>query len=71
MTKQKSGSLSPNKISDREERRAENSQERLQKQGIGKDEAWQRALKMAAEEVHGGEGGGGAAGGGAKHHTGG
>lgn len=67
MTKPSSKGVSPNKISDKEQRRAESIQQRLQDQGMGRDEAWHRAIEMAAEEVHSGEGGGSASGGGAKH----
>lgn len=71
MTKPKAKDISPNKIGDREQRRAESIQQRLQDQGMGRDEAWNRAIEMAVEEIHGGEGGGGGAGGGAKHEAGG
>lgn len=67
MTKPHVKGISPNKISDKEKRRAEHIQQRLQNQGMGRDEAWHQAIKMAAEEIHSGEGGGGGSGGGAKH----
>ena len=67
MTKPKSKDISPNKISDKEERRAENIKDRLQDQGVGQDEARRRGLTEAVEEIHSGEGGGGNSGGGAKH----
>ncbi len=70
MTKPKSKNISPNKISDKEQRRAEAIQQQLQNQGMGRDEAWQRAIEMAVEEIHGGEGGGGTSGGGSKHPAG-
>ncbi len=67
MTKPHVKGISPNKISEKETRRAEAIQQKLQDQGMGRDEAWHRAVQMAVEEVHSGEGGGGGAGGGAKH----
>jgi hypothetical protein len=70
MTKPKVKGISPNKISDKEQKRAESIQEQLQKQGMGRDEAWHRAIEMAVEEIHSGEGGGGNSGGGSKHKLG-
>lgn len=64
MAKPTSKNVSPNKLSDDERRRAENIRQRLEKQGMGRDEAWHRAIEMAAEEVHSGEGGGSSSGGG-------
>jgi hypothetical protein len=63
MTKPSSKNVSPNKLSDDEKRRAEQIRSRLQKQGMGEDEAWHRAIEMAAQEVESGEGGGSSAGG--------
>lgn len=65
MTKPKTKNVSPNKLSDDELKRAEKIRERLQNQGMGRDEAWNRAVEMAAQEVHSGEGGGSSSGGGA------
>jgi hypothetical protein len=70
MTKPKVKGISPNKIGEKEHRRAESIQQKLQQQGMGRDEAWHRAIEMAVEEIHGGEGGGGGAGGGSKHSAG-
>jgi len=70
MTKPQSKQISPNKIGDKEKRRAESIRQQLQNQGIGRDEAWHRAVEMAVEEIHGGEGGGQSTGGGAKHRAG-
>ena len=64
MAKPQTKNVSPNKISDDERRRAENIRERLEKQVMGRDEAWNRAIEMAAQEVHSGEGGGSSSGGG-------
>lgn len=70
MTKPKSKGISPNKIGEKEQRRAEAIQQRLQDQGMGRDQAWQQAIEMAVAEIHGGEGGGGQSGGGSKHQAG-
>ena len=47
-----------NKISDKERRRAAHIKEQLQRQGVGEDEATNRAYQQAAEELHSGKGGG-------------
>jgi hypothetical protein len=70
MTKPHIKGISPNKVSDKEKLRAEAIQQKLQDQGMGRDEAWHRAIEMAIEEIHSGEGGGGGSGGGAKHQSG-
>lgn len=67
MTKPHVKGISPNKISEKEQRRAGSIQKQLQDQGMGRDEAWHRAIEMAVQEVHSGEGGGSGSGGGAKH----
>ncbi|MBW3600651.1 MAG: plasmid stabilization protein [Planctomycetes bacterium] len=48
----------PNKISDKERRRASQIKEKLQRQGVGEDEAAKRAVQQAAEELQSGQGGG-------------
>lgn len=52
-----------NKISDKERRRAAQIKEQLQRQGVGEDEATNRAYQQAADELHSGRGGGKNAGG--------
>lgn len=58
--------ISPNKVNDEQERRAEQVESRLRKQGMGEDEAEKRALAEAVAEKPGSHGGGGNAGGEAK-----
>lgn len=57
---------SPNKINRDQERRADQIESRLRKQGMGEDQAEKEALAQAVEEKPGGHGGGSHAGGEAK-----
>jgi hypothetical protein len=50
--------ISPNKVSDKEKRRAEHIEDKLEKQGMGEDEAEKRALAAAVDEDPSGRGGG-------------
>jgi hypothetical protein len=50
--------ISPNKVSDAEQRRADHIEDRLKKKGMGQDEAEKRALEMAVDEDPRGAGGG-------------
>jgi len=58
--------LSPNKINEKQERRADHIKDKLRKQGVGEDEAEKRALQQAVEEDPGSLGGGSNSGGEAK-----
>ncbi len=55
--------ISPNKINDRQKRRAEHIAEQLMKQGVGRDEAHRRAIAQSVNEDPGSLGGGKNAGG--------
>jgi hypothetical protein len=55
-----------NKMSDREEHRAERIKEKLKDQNVGEDDAAEIASRQAIEEEQSGHGGGGNAGGEAK-----
>lgn len=51
--------LSPNKIDDKQERRAEHIADRLEKQGMGEDHAKKEAIRQAVAEEPGSMRGGG------------
>jgi hypothetical protein len=55
-----------NKIDDDQKRRAEHLKDKLEKQGVGQDEAEKRAMHTAVEEDQGSHGGGKSSGGDAK-----
>lgn len=70
MTKPMTKNVSPNKLSDADHKRAENIRDRLIKDGVGQDEAWNRAVELAVEEGHSGSGGGKNSGGGSNSNSG-
>lgn len=55
--------IDPNKVSEKERRRAARIKEKLIHSGIGEDEAEKQSLRQAVEEMESGEGGGTNAGG--------
>ncbi len=55
--------ISPNRVNDEQNRRADQIESRLRKHGIGEDEAEKQALAEAVAEKPGSGGGGGNAGG--------
>ena len=58
MTKPRTQDVSPNKLSDSQKKQIEQVRERLQQQGLGRDEAEKRAIREVTANTESGQGGG-------------